>query len=484
MERTEREINLLDLLESICKKWRVIIIFLIIGLVIGGAVATAQAVYSKSQSSSDALTVKTEKTLAKAKSDLDAVDDTGELKKTADNNVDIYLYKEMLYEMQEEYLENSIYYGIDELNVAKSILSYHIDNHYVAEYPVVDAYNNIEDVVQYYMECITSYDMYDRIIDELFSDSEYKFIKELIDVEIVSIGNIKIKIVADSEENANKMSEIIQDEVKNITANAKELYGDVECELQMNQMVVESDAVMVETNAGSLKKAIDLSKEMTGIAKSMSGEQLAYFEARLNLEKVKKIDSKEQNNSLLALISKKVIALAGILGMILPIICIAFAYVFSGTIKTTDDLVTVTKAVLLGNIDDKNAAKNPIDKLIYKIFHGKQTNDDNEKRMAVVTNIILETLKSNEAKSVCVVASIQCKEDNRINELSNGIRSKSIKVTIADEFMTNAEGLSLINDADAVIMCEILGVSKYIVIENEIRLINANKNRVLGCITL
>ena len=483
MERREREINLLDLLETICMKWRGIVIFLVIGLVVGGVVATAQALYNKSQLAHDAMTAKTEKTLAKAESDLVAVDATGELKKTADNNVDIYLYKESLYDMQEEYLEKSIYYSIDELNVAKNILSYHIDNHYVAEYPIVESYNNIEDVIQYYEECITSYDMYDRIIDEVYSDSEYNYIKELIMVEVVSTGNIKISIVADSEENANKISDTVQDEIMNITVNAKKLYGNVDCELQNKQSVVVSDADMVVKNTESLKKAIDLSKEMTSIAKSMSGAQLAYFDAKLNLEKVKIIDGKEQDKSLLAMISKKIILLAGIVGIILPIICIAIDYVFSGTIKTQDDLAYLTNSILLGNMEESQKFKNPLDKLVCRIFHGKQTIDASNKRI-VVTNIIFETLKRNGAKSVCIVSSTQCKEDKIIIELCNGIRNERIEVFVADKFGANKEGMTLTNSADAVIICERICVANYNDIESEIGLIKANNNKILGCVAL
>ncbi len=482
MERYERETDIIDLIETICRKWRIILIFMLIGLFAGLGIAFFKSYNLKKQSTKESIVMTAEQHLAEVEKKLSDRGDYSELKQVADNNVVNYYYKMKQYDLQADYIRKSIYYNIDEQNVAQAKLTYYIDNKYVSSYSVVDSYYNIENIIQYYIDSMQSYELYDNIISKVYPESEYKYIEELIDIGTSSGSNIYINIVADSLENAQKISDIIQSEMITVTKKAENIYGDVECELQINQYSVSSDIVMVQNHSDSLQKLNDISMKIDAINKSMTGAQLEYFQAKLGMYEAE--ISEEPSYSLMYYFPKKLVVLAVILGALVPIGFVCCAYFMSGSMKTSHDLVDITESILLGVIAEKKISRNPIDKLLDKIFINKAFDSNYETNCEVVANYIIELMKKYEVSSLCMIGSVEYAEDKMVVNLVERLVKKNLDIKIADNFLKNTEGMAIVNNSDVIVICEKANQSMCDNIKQEANLLRLDGKKILGCLVV
>lgn len=484
MENVEREIDLIDLMESICKKWRSIILVMVIGLIIGGVISTARGIYYRNAASKDIVARSLSKQLAKASEEIDRMEDAKEIKETLENNVRTYNVRQKMYEMQEDYMKNSLYFAIDEDSASRISLLYYIDNNYTVTYPSINTYNNIKEITQYYYDRINSNELYEKLLENVYPGSKIQYLRELISVGNPSLGNIRINIVADSKTNVEKISGIIKEEMELITGEAVDTYGDCVCLLQSELYTEESDSNLAASHAQEVQKLVDYNNSIQNLTKSMSGAQLDYFNARTGQLKLEKIaDEEDDIKPLIFYISKRIIAIVGIIGAFLIVAVYGCAYIFGGSIKTEGDLALITGAINIGSLKTEDDHKHPIDRLIHSIFHRRTPSMDLNRRAEIAAGIITESMRAKDIKKLCIVSTVDIKEASGVSLLISALNDKGIDPEIADTFLLNPEGLKLANGSESVLILEMLKVSSFSDVVQEFRLLKMNDSKVLGCIT-
>lgn len=484
MENAEREIDLIDLTETICKKWRVILLFTFCSFLIGVVISTGAAFYNRRVASSEMAKHTLSKTVFEAEKKMRESENADELKETANDNIRTYELKRKLYEMQAEYMDKSIYYSIDEERVNKIKLSYYIDNHFSVTYPVVNTYNNIEDVTQYFSSRIYSNELYEKLIESVYPDSEYKYMQELIAIEKTSTGNFEITVIADTKDNVELIADILKDEIQIINKEVTQTYGKNDCILQSEQYTQESDRTVADSHTLETQKLIEYKDEMQKIEKSMSGAQLDYFKAKLGLIKHNKASQEEEIKPVIDYISKKTIAIVTLAGMFLILAFYGSAYIFSGKIKTKDDIAILMQEVYLGNLQLDITQENSIDRFLYNIFHKNKVNIPLEQRAEIVTGIIVEALKKRKMNSLCIGSTVNLQQNAGVTLFIKMLSDNAVEVHLTDEFLINPEGMKQVNESDVVIIVEQINCSIFSHIEQELQLLKMNDTNILGYISV
>lgn len=482
----EREIDLIDILGRIIAKWRPILVVTIVGLVIGIIISCTMGYFNMKKSDVEAKKVSAAKAEALALEKLLKDEKGEELQENADKNLIKYVNIQSLYEMQEDYTDNSIYQNLDATRIAKAELSYYVDNHYVSEYPVVDNYNNIGDIIGAYRIALLSDETCNGIINNLKIDTEPKYIRELVSIGNPSTSNLVINIMTDDEAISGTIAEYYKGIMNSITEGIIENYGDVTTTLQEQQLYTESDIDVMTAQNDADSKVIDYYNQLQAIEKSMSGAQGDYFEAILakyNLDVVKK---EAVSHGYFYYVSKKLIVIVAIAFAFIAVAIYGCMYLFDGKVKTGDELASMSRSTLLGTVlvdNDKKKKNILFDKWAVALTDNRAMCDDSDKKVQTIVASIVQYLKANGLSSVLFVGS-DVKHVDVVNAVNEGISAAGFTASIAIDAFDSPETVNSITSSDVVLfVCE-TGQSKYKKLERVLALCNLYKKQIIGTVAI
>lgn len=328
----EIEINLVNLIFYLLKKWRSLLVVIVVGIAIGGAVYMVK----KPADIEEIAVVPAE--------DYEAEPDVKANMELA------YQYRE-LYKDQLEYKQNSVLMQLNPNEVYTGVLKYY-----------VSAGNNTRLICELLQNIVNESDLLDEIKKEIQLDCQDQYVKELINCWVdwendphVSINNMAGDLTENlgtdhnnamfyclftfkDQDNCEKAIRIIQKRIEQIEQNCQEIYGNYSF-LNVN------DSVRMEVNSdvlGKQKNNADIINtylnNITKLESTFEKDDLSYYEAfYLNKEKEQQETVTEGNSGNLV----KWLCI----GIILACICWAgyhiIRYVLDKHIKQVEDRKSV-----------------------------------------------------------------------------------------------------------------------------------------------
>lgn len=485
----EREIDLIDILGRIIVKWRPICITALIGLLIGIVVSCTIGYINMKKSDMEAKKLSAQKAESIALEKL-LKDEKGEvLKEAAENNLAMYVNLESLYETQDEYNKKSIYKNLDASNLAKVRLTYYVDNHYVSEYPVVETYNNIEDVLDAYRTALVSDEICEDIIKALGMDTEPQYIRELVvfpEKEDRPVSNLVFDIVTDNADMSRVIADYYKGAVDKVTANIASNYGDVTVTLQDEQLNIGFDLdIMVKQNESD-QKLIDYYNQLQRIENSMSGAQGDYFKAILAKYNLETIKIEAEQHGFFSYVSKVLIVIVTVAFGFVAVAFYGVIYLFNGVIKTGDELAGLSRSTLLGTVlvDGEKKRKSVLfDKWAIALTDARVLCDDSDRMIETIVASVKQYLGNNGLNSVLCVGS-DIGHSDVIDKIRTNVSEGGFTVNVAVDAFDSPDTVNYITESDVVVFIGEIGKSKYKKLERVLSLCQLYKKNVMGTVAI
>ncbi|WP_026659865.1 hypothetical protein [Butyrivibrio sp. AC2005] len=483
--RDNLEIDLIDLAKKILSKWHILIICMIIFGILGGVVGYYKSgveVYTDS-----------DETVVTPKSDIKQLKDA-----LTDASAGFVEAAAKQYENEYREYMNLIEKGdnsplLGDTEVASVTKMYSIRNYaYVissslentgedfildsSESALLIAGKNNKiivgdsnNIIAAYRQELLNDDVYKKVAEAASVDINY--VRDIVRVEKTGDSVLCITVYAEDEDTASKLMDIVTANFDNITEKIKNIYDyDITYIDSYNSEGI--DDYVKSSRYDYSQKLLTYKNTVVGLSANMTAEEKAYYTALINQnadvddtdnEDAADADSDVHETVITRSLNKKYLLLGILAGLFVPAFFIALLYVLSSKLRTIDDLRSVFRLSVLGEL----------------------SNDD--KDMDVICQGAAIGASKLSAGSIYLMGA----SDDEISVKSrNDIRDGILSV---DSLKSVKAGTSAVNDAvsmkdlaesDAAVLVERIGFSAYEDIAKEIELCNKFGVKILGAVVV
>ena len=275
MNEEEVQIDLMTLLHYILRKWRSIIVVMLI-------VAVAANLYSVKKSMSEAAAVSTteevdiEKQIENAKEELTA-DELEQVERV----YSMYEYNSQLYQENKEYLEKSVLMQLNPNEIPTVMLNY--------QFKKEQADEELSNIFTMYENALLNEDTCAAIIQVFGEEYANTSVRELISVtdtengqnsDIIKFqkdknsGILSIQIYAGSEEQCEQVAEIVKKRVLEYTEQLQQIFGNYTVNAISEQYYISSDSDLNMQKSDAVNAANDAYTALKNISSGLSEKQM------------------------------------------------------------------------------------------------------------------------------------------------------------------------------------------------------------------
>lgn len=279
MNEEEVQIDLMTLLHYILRKWRSIIVVMLI-------VAVAANLYSVKKSMSVVASVSAaeeevdiEKQIENAKEELTA-DELEQVERV----YSMYEYNSQLYQENDEYLEKSMLMQLNPNEIPTVMLNY--------QFRKDQADEELSNIFTMYENALLDEDTCTAIIQVFGEEYANTSVRELISVtdtenvqnsDIIKLQNDKnsgilsIQIYADSEEQCEQVAEIVKKRVMEYTEQLQQIFGIYTVNAISEQYYISSDSNLNMQKSDVVNAVNDAYTALKNISSGLSEKQMTYY---------------------------------------------------------------------------------------------------------------------------------------------------------------------------------------------------------------
>lgn len=476
----EQEIDLKDLMFSVLRRWRpIILIAIIFALLLGGLkvfkglgqIKDAEFMAEKEQEYQDSLD---QYEISKAR-----------LSKEIEN------IKNSL-ESQNEYMEKSILMNINPYDEYAASASFYVSTDYqIMPGMVYQNPDTAASIMAAYMSMIQDGEMYNYVLRGMDSSLERRYLQELVTVTPNYDNNMfSIRVIHSTEEGAEHIMSLIMDSLEEYNSIITQAIGP-------HNLSVIKDARPAASEAASFSGTDDTASEMDvyttvdlELEKWQQDQSLRTETLNQSLtDKTKELsEMKEPANSMPSRTGAvksgiKYAVLGGILGAFMAVFFICVAFLMSDKLNNEKELRRRYNLMVLGVFGAKKRKQifSCIDHFLDRL-EGVQTEkmSDDTMRSVVAANVMNYV---GEAKKILLVTS---SDSMVLDSVSNQISPvlPDLSLMVGGNLDWEAEAIKKAADCDAVILVEKRGTSTFSGIERELGMVKSLDKKVLGCIIL
>ncbi|MBR1471081.1 MAG: hypothetical protein IJ600_05510 [Lachnospiraceae bacterium] len=491
--REEREIDLIDAFYHILKKWRVILCWMIIGLLIASAIG-----YIRSASNANATTPGTkesinaaEKKLTDAKTNMSAREIT-----ETELAVESYLSYRSLYDSLLDYNENALIMKLDFRSVPTLTSSYLIDDYYKVVYPEISGIDSINNIIELYTRNLGDDDTLSEIAQAVGDDAVGGFVSDLYTVSKKGNSILSIIVTAPSREQCGIIMDILSAKLESAVPDVQKsiphtiTYNDTAFSNSMNRDILTRQQSQIDA-------LINIENSMIRTKVNLSTNQQSYFTvlADFRTSNVSENAAAAEDVPVSAdtatppsvpVFSLKYALLGLFAGALLTICWYFFRYVISTDIKTKEEIASLFQLRVLGYFKE-NRKYAGIDALIERLFHGKETPLSEAERLDMIcTDILISTRKSG-ACSVYLTGTAGSDNANAYMEKIADILKKTapeLKVDFGGSINHDPVSLKKMSVSESTVLVEVIGTSRYTELAKELELCRESGTHVIGAVAV
>ena len=465
----DRQINIKYLCLAVVKKWRSILGFAIVGMLL---VPMANFLVQNNQEHVVLSTVQ---------------EQYEELEDNEREEIDYYLKLRKNSEEQKEYFLSSAFYQLDPDNVYKVIMQYNI----------VPASSEDED--EYLVN--TLYSIYSQYVDErvLLDNEKIRKIKMFEDIR--DINQLISKADGNSVGVKKESDTVIAILIRFATEEgSKELARQVDAQIQgisktLQTSVGQHSIVLINeiTQSGSEEGLADVrNSRQAGIMSIES--QVDRIKSTLSEKQLDIIEGLTEDNSetlqeetpAMVPISRYVIV-GAVLGLFIACLLAVFGYMFAAKLNYAKEMEEIFEIDVMGILGCKQY-KGIFRKLDYminnKLFAGKDNMSNDDKMTYLGTELKLKCSKKDIKQIGILSTNIAIQSENVAIKLQAQLNKENINVVSISGIDKDATELTKIVEVDAIVVLEKVGESLYKMIEKQNSICDEFNVNVLGAIVL
>lgn len=490
----EKRIYIRELFFRIFSNWRKIIIWMIVFAVIANIFFCIK--YYRAISAAAEQKEQTEEidisTYRNALSEDDAKD--------VENNFDMYLKHRDAYDKLMEYCNDSTYMNLDPNSVPMVQMEYNINNCDFAK-----------DYINLLSSQIQSDDIANVIIDALGLDTEPSYIWEL--AEFMDAGQdaiqsdttavieqekdnnslvMIVKVMGETLDSAKQMSDILNDEILNITDNLREQYGTVRIEKigEIESTVIDETLLLRQQDYSG--RVHNIKSYLENIKNSMTASQESYYNALIDdyeidmgIQESEIQQETEPVEMTMQYFNIKYIIAGLFLGAVLACCYICVPYVLGNKFQTPYEVSDCFGITLLEVVDveEKKKRNNFIDKQIRRYFRKNNEGSSLKEKMSMIETDIGVVCKKQGLKKVFVTSSVQTDKIKAIKEALQNLGEKNeLELTMGESVLTDNHSLEQLSESEGVILIEEIASSNLADINEEVNVCKKYDVSIIGMI--
>lgn len=460
MQMPEVELNILDMLAAVLRKWRIVVLVAILMAAIVGGIDY----YSRSKEYNNN---KSGEALAAAKSLLNEVDQ----KEVEQLYAGYKTYNEKITNLQ-NYVDGSVIMHMDYNNV--SSISY--------EYLIKADQDNI---ISSFSSMSLGDEEYQKIADIYGENVDARYIYEVVEIS-GSTGEGGYAVDASGESNSllgegsilPKYSGIMK---LNITAETKkqceEVYAVAKSAIDNHISELEKAGVEVSVReiANNYKQSYrkdlaDLQQEKISEKTELLTKQSAYYKENISslpelkknyfdlLKESERIEEKEIKVNLVSAV------LGFILGAIIVVMVIIVVYLANGKIKTKEELQKLTGKATMASVKMNRGYKLPLNMLINKwadLWEGGRYVPVGTDAVKLAAAKMVQEANNQKVENVFVICQNETKNAKKVlSELKEECGKKKIEVTYGNPDMDSKAYGDYVKAASVCFLCELKSTTK------------------------
>lgn len=516
-EEMDVAIDLRNLIYNVLKRWRL----LIISMIIGGILLNGFG-YLKSKKNSDAIRqtiTDYQDKLASGTYDekgntLMSIPDfeknlTERQINEVTNLVSTYKMYQGPYSNTVDYINNSLLMQIDPKSTPTYTIQYLIDTHYSVEYPIIEKKDYTKDIIYSIENILLTDDTYIEIASALTSDKETidsSYIRELITLSSNSSTEIDsdtftITVYGRTTPECETIIKIIKDKMPGVFKRLKLQYSDFDYSLLSENSYVAYNKNIQTMQQAKADELNNIYKTTQGMIQNLTDDQKSYFYALLNNKDTVSVELPVDTESSEVVIDPSTLeipaiqkfslkySLIGIFaGLAIPCLFIIFITLFSGKIGNINEIETCFGISLLGIWRISSEPKGIfaiIDKLLIKLLDKKGEQDDSEEEFKrIITDISLSASKNKWNSIFIATTSTESSAAEAIKTLSDKLKNKIDTVAFGNTIYCKSDTLEKLISSDAIVLVEQSDVTKTSDVRKESNLCNRYKLPIIGYVIL
>lgn len=466
-----KELDLMDLILEILLHWRMLIIWMLIGM----AILTSYSYFSSWKMSNDQsagvgdVSQRSEELEMQAKS---------QLSDTQVDNVEFVLECEELYYERLVYQKQSPLLQMNALKVQESLVTFQI---------ISDNPDKNSEIVSCYARILGDDSLAQYVSDKTgVSGSNAAELISLVQSgeELRAVeGNADfvIRVIHSDKDTCINMTQAIIEYVNSKQGEVEQKCGSFRLAVadQSLEEVYDANLLNMQTNFSS--HLVNMETLIIYMKNNFSDEENEYYNILID-----KISGKivEQNVVVSPGISKMHVFLGAVIAAFIYVVYIFVTYVLNNKIRLTDDLQQTCGISLLGQIAEYKSNKKIlgfIDEWILSIRYRKKKKLSREESFKLVVAAIELSVTKNSIDSVLLIGN---GVNERIGEVCEQLKKELEQIKIKTNFLSDIlydpqDMCALTNGAGAVLVGQ-AGLTGYDEIEQELALLNRQEIKILG----
>ena len=464
----ERKLVLGDIVWYVLKKWRVLLVFILLFAVLLGVVKYRQdyKIANPPVVTQSLLDVKN----SLSKDDLLLVEQLVIL----NNRIDY----------RNEYRSNSIMMNIDPFDEKTVTLQYFIDN---------ENDEKSSDLIFAYRNYVLNGQLGKDVVENLNLDTKPEYITELFQFESSDESSFSVVIRHSDEEECAA----IADEVKNLLNQYKTIVGSKVGEHQLTILsddkatVVDDELDQIQREDQTYVESLKIS--LSGLRSSLTDTTTTVLNnwdeiLRLEAEGDENVEQEEnqvaQPTQALVSVNGKYVLMGGLIGFFFATALLVLIYILSGKLRNKEEMNDL-QVTNLGSVSLKKYRKGLggcVDKMLDRAKRvGCKMLSKEQQILYLVSNIQLACERASIHK-VCIVSTEKCDNEELLNILKSELEKVSIELIYCSDVNYSSEALVSLSQCGNAIIMEEQQKSYYKEIRNEIGLCKENKINILGSI--
>lgn len=475
MNEEEVQIDLMTLLHYVLRKWRSIIVMMLI-------LAVAANLYSVKKSMSEVATAGEvqEKSTEKAIEEIKAVLTEDEIEQV-ELAYTMYSYNAEIYRDNEQYLENSAVMQLSPNEIPTEMLSYQVKRD-AAEEELVNILAMYENALLDEDTCtavaaVFGEEYANTSVRELIAveDSLHTQYADVMMVQSMDSGILNIRIYAMDQEQCGQIAEIIKNRMQAYTQQLQQTFGQYVVNPVAEQYYMSSDSEINDQKSDAINAVGSAYSAMQNASTGLTEDQMTYYDLLVKPVEEENAKAADQEATAVAIptvqyVNVKYILVGLLAGMFLTVCWYAVIYIMTQTVKDVDEVKAVTNLPVFGAVlkDTQAAKRNAIDRWIDSWFaHGRKS-EDNELLLMRISHEVAMLAEQKNMKHLLITAYAGDGEETKeqAENLAENLRELGMTVTCTDGLISdNTEVLKQLESADGAVFVEQLMKSD----RNEIR---------------
>lgn len=377
----DMEIDLVDLLFYLLKKWRSLIVAIVIGAILGAGLYMVKSHQQQAeQAAQEAELLKNDEDEAFDEKDYNISKDTKA-------NMDIAYQYRQLYNKQLEYNQKSIIMQLDPNEVYAGVLEYYIS-----------AGNNTGLLSELYQNILNDDDILEELKDASGLKCETPYIKELITSEDGDDRNIAInvnsngenvekhsfvtyKVVSTDQKSCEKMLQVLRERVEALQTEYEETYGAYGVSEVSSAISQVTDTTYLNAQKENVDRLSNYLTTMKNAESAFSEAEKTYYTNKYLAKEYVDSDNAEEAKAVLLEEAEPVSKIKWLaIGVILLIMIwggyYVVKYILDKKVKTTSELQSTYHLQVIGRVSAREQKTRGIDGLIDRIYRNLREQPD------------------------------------------------------------------------------------------------------------